>query len=114
MLIVPVQPVPNQTLNIVLNSQPTTIELASTIYGVFMSVYLNGSLVIGGVLALQAVRIIRESYLGFSGDFVWIESQPDISFGPQNPSYPGLGSRFLLLYLTPADLASIGVPALGD
>ena len=44
-------------------------------------------------------RIVRDLYLGFVGDFIWFDTQ-----GSSDPIYMGLGSRFILVYLAPADL----------
>jgi hypothetical protein len=57
--------------------------------------------VIASVLCENFTRIVRDSYLGFSGDFIFLDMQ-----GTENPAYTGLGgatARFQLLYLAPGE-----------
>ena len=71
-------------------------------YGMFIDVYLNDALVIGGVQCLNLNRIIRDTYLGYMGDFEFIDTQPTFEGGVpifSDPFYAGLGSRFVLAYL---------------
>jgi hypothetical protein len=42
--------------------------------------------------------------VGFIGDLIFIDTQ-----GTSDPNYTGLGSRFLLAYLSPTDLATLGL-----
>ena len=94
---------------------------------VFIDVYLNDTLLIGGVLLRNRNRVIRNSYFGFSGDLAVVDTQgnsdpygvvprlppPDLrnwwqrnlplSLGGKAPpniagTLPGFGSRFLLVW----------------
>jgi hypothetical protein len=65
-----------------------------------MDVYFGSSLIVPGVLCQNQNRIIRSIYLGYSGDFEFYDTQPDPFYGPMDPVYTGLGSRFVLLYDT--------------
>lgn len=105
-LIVPLQAVPSQTLQIVLNGQATQIYIYQKTYGVFMDVSLDNVLVIAGVLCENDHLIIRNTYFGYAGDFLFDDTQ-----GNTDPTYTGLGSRYLLYYLTPDDLAALNLPA---
>lgn len=69
----------------------------------FMDVYVGTTLIIAGVQCENLNRIVRDSYLGFQGDFAFRDTQ-----GDTDPYYTGLGTRYRLLYLTPDDLASLG------
>ena len=51
------------------------------------------------MLCLNQEPLLQESYLGFSGDLVWVDTM-----GTDDPIYTGLGTRFQLAYLEPADL----------
>jgi len=104
MLIVPLRQIPNQTLQCQLNGQPCTIDVFQYRYGLFMNLYVNGDLVIGSVLCENLVLIVRDTYLGFSGDFCFFDTQ-----GIDNPVYTGVGSRYVLVYLSPDDLSSLGI-----
>jgi hypothetical protein len=99
MQLVPVAAVPNQSLQCQVGGQNTTIDLVQSAYGLFMTIAVNGTQIIGGVICLNLNRIVRSAYLGFLGDFVWLDSQ-----GTSDPSYQGLGTRYQLIYLEESDL----------
>ena len=100
MLIVPLQPLPSQVVNVTLAGQPTTVNVYEKTTGLYMDVYVNGSLIIGGVICNNADRIVRDAYLGFIGDFIWIDVQ-----GVSDPVYTGIGTQYFLVYLEVADLS---------
>lgn len=97
-LIVPTQPTPAQTLTVNLSNQACQIILSQLSSGLFMDLYVNDNLIIGGVICNNEDRIVRNLYLGFSGDFIFVDEQ-----GEEDPNYLGLGSRFQLVYLTAAE-----------
>lgn len=101
MLIVPLQAVPNQALTITLNDQVCQIDVYQKAFGLFVDLYVNNSLVIGGVIAENLNRIVRSLYLGFSGDLAFIDNQ-----GTTDPVYTGLGTRYSLAYLFPDELVT--------
>lgn len=100
MLIVPLQPIPSQQVNCNLNGQATTISLAQKSTGLFIDVYLNQSLVIGGVICQNLDVIVRSAYLGYSGDLAFY----DTTEAGDDPTYGGLGSRYQLYYFAPSEL----------
>lgn len=99
MQVIPTQPIPNQALQVQLGGQAVTLNIYQLAYGLFMDVEVNGTLIIGGVICQNLNRIVRSLYLGFAGDFVWLDIQ-----GSDDPIYTGLDSRFVLVYLEVADL----------
>ena len=99
MLLVPLKAVPNQQVQTQLNVQACTLNVYQSPYGLFMDVYLGAALIIAGVLCLNLNRIVRSTYLGFSGDFCFYDET-----GGADPVYTGLGSRYQLVYLESADL----------
>lgn len=103
---VPLQAVPNQTVAAALDGQQCQINVYQAQYGLFMDLYVGTNLIIGGVLCEDDNRIVRSAYLGFNGDFVFDDTQ-----GSSDPYYTGLGSRFQLVYLSPSDLAALGLAA---
>jgi hypothetical protein len=115
MLVVPVQAVPNQSLTVTLANQSTKITLqyydtfAPDMAGLFMGLYVNDAPIITSVICQNANRIVRDAYLGFIGDFVWVDTQPQsINGAPpmaQNPYWTGLGTRWFLIYLEASDLS---------
>lgn len=99
MQVVPVSDVYNQALNATLGGQSVTINIYQKSTGLFMDVLINNAVVIAGVICQDRNRIVRDAYLGFIGDLIWVDQQ-----GTGDPSSPGLGSRYLLYYLEAADL----------
>lgn len=99
--IVPLQAIPNQNLQVTLNGQLVSLNLYQTNYELAIDIYVGATLIIGGVICQNLNRIVRSLYLGFSGDFAFNDTQ-----GTSDPVYTGLGSRYLLYYLFPADLPS--------
>lgn len=99
MQIVPLKPLPNQTVQVQLAEQACSLHVYQLTYGLFIDVYVNDALIIGGVICENLNRIVRSLYLGFVGDFIFGDTQ-----GNSDPVYTGLGSRFMLAYLEEADL----------
>jgi len=102
MQIVPLNPVPSQSLNITLGGQACQINVYQKAFGVFLDLSVNNVLIIGGVLCLNLVLIVRSLYLGFVGDLAFIDNQDS-----SDPTFDGLGSRYSLAYLTTDDVALI-------
>ena len=104
MNVIPLQAVPNQTVYITLNGQATQLNIYQTAVGLFCDVLVSGVQIIAGVVCENLNRIVRDLYLGFSGDFVFLDNQ-----GKTDPVYTSLGDRYSLIYLNPSDLtAGIG------
>ena len=102
--IIPVQPVGNQTLNTQLSNQAVTLNIQQLLSGLYMTVLVNGELIVGPVICQNLNRIVRDLYFGFQGDFVWDDNE-----GASDPIYTGLGTRYSLIYLLPSDLpAGVG------
>ena len=119
--VIPLNPVPSQILNVTLAEQACTIRVyAKSItvpvsppdsiptdpptyepaQPVFVDLYVNDALIIGGVIARNRNLIVINTYLGFVGDLAFIDLNPP----PDNregddPEYAGLGSRWVLVYL---------------
>lgn len=113
MMTIPLQAVPNQTLTVQLAGQDTQLNIyqksATGVLGyrenpighLYMDVLVNNAYVISGVLCLNRSLIVRSTYLGFLGDFAWDDTQ-----GLTDPVYTGVGARYQLNYLEPADTAA--------
>jgi len=99
MLVVPTQAVPSQSLQTQVANQPTQLNIYQYAYGLFADILVGGSLLLGGVLCLNACVLLRDQYWGYSGDFCFFDTQ-----GNSDPLYTGLGARWQLLYLAPGDL----------
>lgn len=103
MQIVPLQASPNQNVNVTLAAQPVMLHIYQLdAGGLFVDLYVNSSLIIGGVIAENLNRIVRNAYLGFIGDFMFLDQQ-----GTDDPVWTGLGSRWVLVYLEAADVVGL-------
>jgi hypothetical protein len=101
MQLIPLQAVPSQTVGVSLDGQACQINVYQLSTGLYVDLYLSNVIVIAGVIAQNINRVVRDAYLGFAGDLVFIDTQ-----GDSDPDYTGLGGRFVLAYLTPADIAA--------
>ena len=102
MLAIPLSDRASQSLDIQLGGKECTIALYKKSTGLFCDVRVAGVLVIGGVLCQDANRIVRDPYLGFPGDLVFSDT-----LGKADPTSPGLGTRFLLQYMSAAEVAAL-------
>jgi hypothetical protein len=103
MQIIPLQPVPSQTVGAILANQTCTITVYQKRYGLFLDLYVGSTLIIAGALCQNLNRLVRSSYLGFVGDLAFIDNH-----GSADPVYTGLGSRYSLAYLEASDLNGQG------
>lgn len=91
---IPVQPVAAQTFSAVLGSQNCTITLRQRSTGLYLDLLVNGAPVVSGTYCRDRVSLVRWAYLGFSGWLYFVDTTGQGS----DPSYDGLGSRYLLIY----------------
>lgn len=101
-LVIPTQPTARQELQVQLSSQNVSLTIAQNSYGLFMDVYVNGILLVGGVICENLNRIVRMAYAGFIGDLAFVDIE-----GTTNPVYTGLGTRYVLCYFTPDELVGL-------
>lgn len=107
MLIIPTQPVPNQSFLTNLSGQAVQINVRTMNTGLYLDILISNSPIVSGVICEDRNRLVRDAYLGFVGDLIFADLQ-----GTSDPSYIKLNSRFLLVYLETADLAAIGYSGL--
>ena len=110
--VIPVQPVASQQFEVTLSEQACTLKLyfkdvqiaAATeipteppvfeaLEVLFMDIYLNDALLLGGVRCMDRNPIIRDLYFGFIGDFSVVDLQ-----GTDDPLIAGFGARWQLAY----------------
>lgn len=99
---IPMNDVFSQTVNVQLGQQNCRLDLYQKSTGFYCDVYVNDALVIGGVICQNLNQIVRDSYLGFIGDLMFDDTQ-----GLDDPSSPGLGTRFQLCYIPPDELGAL-------
>ncbi len=104
---VALNPVPSQTLQVVLGGQNCQINVYQENTGLYFDLIANGVTICTATICRNLARLLNDrQYLGFVGDFSFFDTMnPDVDAG-QDPGYAGLGSQFVLLYLSPDDLAS--------
>jgi len=91
--VLPVQALPSQTFQAMLGSQNCLITLQWMALGLFITLSIAGVPVISGRYCPDRVNLIRQAYLGFVGYLYFVDTQ-----GGNDPTYDGLGSRYLLVY----------------
>lgn len=103
MLVVPLQAIPSQSLKVVLGGQNCQLAVYQKPQGLFVDITADGVTQITGVIGRDMVPLnCRASYLGFVGNLLFADTQ-----GSNDPTYTGLGTRFVLLYLTAAEYAEL-------
>lgn len=105
-LSVPLQPIANQTAQCALGGQAVTLNVYQQAFGLYMDVLLGTQGIVQGIICLNKTLIVRNTYFGFLGDFIFLDTQ-----GTSDPVFTGLGSRYSLLYLSTADIAALNLPA---
>lgn len=90
----------SQKVTVTLNGQSCQLKIYQRGTGLYMDLYINGDARMQGVLCLNCNFIVRYSYLGFSGDLVFVDTQ-----GISDPEWSGVGSRYRLYYLTAEEIA---------
>lgn len=99
MLVVPLQALPNQAVRVQLNNQPCQVNVYQKDQGLFLDLLVDNGPMVMGVICQRANRIVRDAYLGFIGDLMWLDTQ-----GTSDPEYSGIGARFFLAYLSRDEL----------
>lgn len=104
MQIIPLASVPSQNLKITLNGQSCQISVytqtANSVRSLLIDLSMNGAPVLTGVLCLDRVCIVCQTYYGFVGELIFADTQ-----GTSDPTYDGLGSRYQLVYLLPSEIS---------
>lgn len=91
--VLPVQPLPAQTFEALLGAQDCEISLQQMATGLFATLSVSGSQIIAGRYCCDRVSWVRYAYLDFVGWLYFVDTQ-----GGNDPSYEGLGSRYILVY----------------
>lgn len=95
MMIVPIQPVPNQTLSVTLARQAAQIAIRQNGGNLYFDLLLNDAYIVRTRICRDRQRLLIDAkYRGFKGDFAFVDTQ-----GTEDPQYAGLGSRYVLYYL---------------
>ncbi len=105
MLEIPLEAYPNQSLMATLNGQDCSIALYQRNSRLYLDLSMNGSVARRGAVCLPQVEILG-NVPGFAGDLVMIDlrTQPERQRPPQ---WEGLGTRWKLYYLLPAEVLTL-------
>ena len=95
------KPLKAQEVSVSLADQQVTLRIVQRSTGLFMDVGLGGVWIAQGVLCINCNKIVRYSYLGFSGELFFADTK-----GSDDPVYDELGTRFKLFYATAEEMAA--------
>jgi hypothetical protein len=101
---IPLQSVPSQQVQCLLNGQNCEIAVYMRGTRLYVDLAVNGVSISSAVLAQNLTSLVPTAYLGFTGYLLFTDT-----LGTTDPQYTGLGSRYQLLYVTSADLATLGI-----
>ena len=99
MQIIPLAAVPSQAVTVTLGGQNCQVSVYQKRYGLFLDLYKDDALVLGGILGRNLRLMLMNAYFGFVGDLVWLDNH-----GAEDPSYKGFGDRFSLVYVAPGEI----------
>lgn len=92
-VVIPLQAIPDQTVQAYLGGQNCTLRVYQRTFGLFFDFSLSGGISFTGVQCFNLNKLVRNSYYLFKGDIYFYDTD-----GTDDPYYTGLGSRFVLLY----------------
>lgn len=115
---VPLSPIASQSLSINLGGQACQIAVYQLGIGADAHLYFNLSVGTTPIVAGRVCRNLQQilddaEYRGFQGGFMFVDNQAVIGDALQtgvDPVVSGLGSRFELVYLTAAEMATSVLP----
>jgi hypothetical protein len=103
MQVIPLKALPAQKTSFLASGQMVGLNIYVLTDGnLYMDVMIADVPVVTGVLCRNLVKVIRNLYFNFIGDFVFTDTQ-----GSNDPAYAGLGTRYTLNYLTAAEAANV-------
>ena len=99
MFSVPLISTASQQFSVVLAQQNCQITIYQKRSNLYFDLTVNDISIVRTRMCRNGVRVIRQTYQGFIGDFMFVDTQKN-----DDPLYTGLGSRWLLIYLEASDL----------
>lgn len=99
--VVPLVATPSQILSVTLGNQSTQITVYTLRSGLYIDIVNAGAPVVTCRICRNLQYILEDAlYQGYQGDFIFVDTQ-----GDTDPEYSGLGSRYLLVYLSQDEFA---------
>ena len=102
MITIPLNSVPSQELQIVLNDQECTISVYQKLGCVFLDLVVGDTDVQFGALCNNHAPIITAVTNAFSGNLYFVDT-----LGTNDPVADEIGTRYILLYATPEEVEEI-------
>ena len=102
MITIPIGDTPSQILTTTINGQACRLRIFTRQSKLYIDLYVSDKLIVAGALCMCGVKVVRNAYLGFVGDLLFVDTQ-----GSSDPSSPGLGTRYQLTYATPAEVVGV-------
>ena len=100
---IPLSAVPSQTLSITLDGQAAQITLRQNQANMYLDLQLGDEFILRTKVCRDRQQMLTGSeYLGFRGGLMFVDM-----LGNQQPFYLGLDSRYVLLYFTADELATL-------
>lgn len=99
---VPLIATPNQELAIELEEQDCTIQVRQLGNYTYLTLWVDSTLIVENAICMPGVAILQGYIQGFKGNLVLVDSSDHNN--QQLSDYRELGSRFILLYLTEAEV----------
>lgn len=90
---IPLIATPSQRLSVQLGAQSCSIKVYQKSTGLYLDLSILDTPIVTGVLCHNDVLLVRSIADGFTGDLYFHDTQ-----GVADPTYDGLGSRFVLLW----------------
>lgn len=101
---VPLAAVPAQTASVVLGGQNCQIAIRLFRGSLYFSLSVDNDPIVRNHVCRNRTRmLLAQQYRRFIGDFVFVDTR-----GDTEPTYTGLASRYVLLYLTEAEVNAAG------
>ena len=91
--IIPLTAVGAQSFTVLLGTQQCAINIYQLSTGLYCDLVANNTDIVSTMLCLNLVGLVREAYLGFTGQLFFYDTQ-----GTSDPDYSGLGDRYQLVY----------------
>ena len=91
--IIPIDSIPSQTFQVQLGNQNCSINIYQKSTGLYFDLIVNNNQCVKTMICLNLVGLVREAYQGLVGQLFFFDTQ-----GTSDPTYDGLGTRFLLIY----------------
>lgn len=95
---IPLQPIPSQSVMVILNDQNCNIAIYQKSTGVYCDLAINGVVIWTCAVCLNNTPICAYEYIPFVGKLLFFDTQ-----GDSDPDYTGFDDRYMLYYLEPGE-----------